>query len=361
MILEMSPPKLSRAAAKARLREAVEKNCSERLHKVLEDACKHGLVDSYAPFLRMLLNHDGQPYSLDDHFVFEPIYATLVADSLVLKTGRQLGKTSCLGSRGLLLCASQPYFSVLYVTPLFEQARRFSTQVVRKFIEESVFRDALSGPDTENSVLLRSFRNKAKYTFSFAGISADRVRGQSNNLVQVDEIQDMNKDHLPVIGETMSASRFGPGLLMQCGTPKSLDNTLQYVWDESSQAEWAIPCFACGKTNYPAMHLDLYKMIGPLRGDIGRGRPATVCAKCGRPVDARYGRWVHRYPARRFNKPGYHVPQAIMPLHAEDPKRWSKLLGKQAGAGELHGRQVPQRGAGGGLRPGDQARQRDRA
>jgi hypothetical protein len=40
---------------------------------------------------------------------------------------------------------------------------------------------------------------------------------------------------------------------------------------------------------------------------------------------------VHRYEERRWECPGYHIPQIIMPIHHEDPERWKELLGKREG------------------------------
>ncbi len=245
-------------------------------------------------------------------------------------------------SRGLLLSVIIPYFTTLYVAPLYEQIRRFSTQYVRKFLDESPLKGFWMGSSTENSVLQRSFKNFSKMFFSFATLNADRIRGISSNACCFDEVQDLDPNHLPIIRETMSHSPFGAGISIYTGTPKTLDNALEYEWQRSSQAEWAIPCSACKYISIPSLDQDLLKMIGPYHDNIGpliatddhpnAGVPATVCAACGHWIDARTGRWVHRYPERRWEYPGLHVPQIIMPIHSEDPKRWRKLVAKQNGA-----------------------------
>lgn len=81
------------------------------------------------------------------------------------------------------------------------------------------------------------------------------------------------------------------------------------------------------------MDCDLEKMIGPLRDDISEDQPGTVCAKCCKPISPRFGHWVHRYPDRRWDFAGYHVPQLIMPLHYSSYKKWDELLAKQRGWG----------------------------
>ena len=293
-----------------------------------------GNVDTLVHLLPMIFNHKGKPYQLGDHFPFEPVFTRVLPQNLMIKSGRQCSKSTSLASRGLLISAANPHFSSLYVTPLYEQIRRFSTQYIGKFIDESPLKRSWIGTNTENSVLQRTFKNQSRMFFSFAGLSADRIRGISTDMVSFDEVQDFDPNLLPVIKETMSHSKWR--LTMHTGTPKTLDNALEYEWQRSSQAEWAIPC-SCGKINYPCLELDLIKMIGPVHDDIGEvadgKKPGVICAKCGQAVNPRIGRWHHRKPELRWDYPGYHIPQLLMPIHYGNKKRWAELVAKMNGAG----------------------------
>jgi hypothetical protein len=142
----------------------------------------------------------------------------------------------------------------------------------------------------------------------------------------------MDSDHLPIIRETMAVSDWKLQRFM--GTPKTLDNTIEGLWRDSSMAEWFVPCWACGKMNIPSLEFDLERMLGPLRDDITPDNPATICAnpRCGLPINPRYGRWVHRYENRRWEFSGYHVPQVLLPMHYGNRRAWGELLGKQRGA-----------------------------
>jgi hypothetical protein len=40
---------------------------------------------------------------------------------------------------------------------------------------------------------------------------------------------------------------------------------------------------------------------------------------------------VHRYPDRKWDFAGYHVPQIIMPIHYENAEKWATLVGKRDG------------------------------
>ena len=290
-----------------------------------------GAVRTLEPLLPLCLSLQGKPYDLSDHFPFSPVFKTSMPSTLVLKTGRQVSKSTSLASHGVMLSNCIPYLRTLYVTPLYEQIRRFSNNYVRPFIDRSPIKPLWSGTNTENSVLQRSFKNLSVMLFSFALMDADRVRGISADRVCLDELQDMDPDHIPIIRETMSHSDYA--IMSLAGTPKSLDNPLEGVWRRSSQAEWFIPCFSCGKWNIPSMEFHIDAMIGPAHDDISESCPGTVCYNCRRPIFPRHGHWVHRYPQRRWKTAGYHVPQLIMPLHYARPNKWSELLAKRQGWG----------------------------
>jgi len=152
--------------------------------------------------------------------------------------------------------------------------------------------------------------------------------------VAVHNCQEMNYDFLSIIHETLSGSPFG--LKQYAGTPKSLENTIEKLWTDSSQAEFAIKCHhgGCNYWNVPALSHDLVKMIGPWHSGISEQCPGIVCAKCRKPIDPRRnGRWIHAQPNVRWSFAGYHIPQIIMPMHYATPKKWDMLVGKMQGRG----------------------------
>jgi hypothetical protein len=239
-----------------------------------------------------------------------------------------LGKTTNNAADGLMLVNAIPDFKILYVCPLYEQIRRFSNNNVKPFIENSPIRSTWVGTGTEGSVLQRTFANRSSMLFTFAYLDAERVRGASADLVAIDEIQNMDPAHIPIIGEALSHSEYE--LLRATGTPKSYDNTCHRLWLRTSQAEWFIPCRrgGCGHWNISTVDFDLLQMIGPMTPHISDKYPAIVCSKCRSPINARHGHWVHRYPTRRFTSAGYHIPQIILPLHNEYANKWHHVLRK---------------------------------
>jgi len=309
---------------------------SERVARFVKIAEGGGMKD-LVNALPLLLNLKGQPYTLDDHFPFEDMFRFRMASGILFKTGRQVAKSTDMASHGIVTAVSIPDFTTLYVMPLYEQVRRFSTMFVAPFIDQSPVRALWQNTDTVNSVLHRSFTNRSKMLFSYAFLNADRIRGISADKVAIDEVQDMQRDHLPIIRETMSASKWA--LRQFTGTPKTLDNTIQKLWEESSQAEWFVPCFHCTTGGYHTWNIPTIDYHGEAmtRGkwtpDLSEKTPATVCHKCGGRISPRFGRWIHRYRERVRDFPGYHIPQIIMPLHYADPSKWSELLQKQQGKG----------------------------
>ncbi len=286
---------------------------------------------SMRPLLPLLLQLKGQPYDLEDYFPFEPLFRTHMPRQLLLKTGRQVAKSTSLAARGVVFSNARPYTSTLYVTPLFEMIRRFSHNYVRQFIETSPARRLFSSAKTMNSVLQRTFKNGSAMYFSYAFLDAERTRGIPADENDIDEVQDMNYDFLQIIHETLSGSPLG--LRRYAGTPKSLDNSIEKLWQDSSQAEWMIHCQqpGCNYWNVPSLSHDLYDMIGPWHRGISNECPGVICAECGKPLNPRIGRWVHAHRERRDTFPGYHVPQIIMPLHYANHEKWDILVGKQGG------------------------------
>jgi hypothetical protein len=292
------------------------------------------------PILPLLLAIKGKPYKLQNHFPFAPFFRTRLPTKIILMTGRQVSKSTSLAAQGLIFSAGIPHFSTLFITPLFEQIRRFSQNYVAKFLDTSPVGQLFCDTSTVSSVLQRSFRNHSQMIFSFAYLDAERTRGISADKNVIDEIQDMDIALLPIIHETISAS-VDWGLIQYAGTPKTLDNTIEILWQDSSMAEWVIKCPhpGCHHWNIPSLEYDLIDMIGPPHEDISEARPGVCCAKCGKPISPRpvhqggTGRWIHRRPELRWDFAGYHVPQIVMPMHYAIPEKWQKVIDKRDGKG----------------------------
>jgi hypothetical protein len=265
---------------------------------------KEGYLTSMAPMLPMLLKLKGKPYSLHNHFTMIPAFDLRIPKNFILKAARQVSKSTVLAALKCLRSASIPFFSSLYISPRFEQTRRFSNNYVKPFLVDSYIGRTLIDKSKEQSVMQRNFTNGSMQHFSFAFLDAERVRGISAEEVSYDEVQDIDASFIPIIDEVMSASDYAARLF--AGTPKTMDNTLQLLWEDSSMAEWVTKCPACNHQNIASVDHDLLNMIQ---------RPGPSCSKCGGLINPATGTYVHRFPDKSAEFPGLHIPQPVMPMH----------------------------------------------
>lgn len=300
---------------------------------ILTTILRNAGSSSLAPILPAVFNVKGTPMTLERHFPFEPFFDTQMPSKMLAMAGRQIGKTQSLAARQILQAVSQPHYSLLTVAPLFEMTRRFSTNYVQTLLDESPVNALWVNRKTTKTVLQKSFKNKSNLFYTFAFLNCDRVRGLSVSGINYEEVQDLDKDHLPTIVETMSGSIYDP-FEMFGGTPKTRDNTIQSLYDDSSQAEFAIQCKTggCNYWNFPSLKYDLEAMTGPMRDDISPSNPAIICRMCRKPINPKlHGRWVHAYSHLKSEFVGLHMPQHIFPQHYGNPSRWKTLLDKRDG------------------------------
>jgi hypothetical protein len=294
--------------------------------KKLRETCPEVPLSGALPLIFRL---KGKPYSIaEGHFPFEHEYATVnIPRRQIDKAGRQVSKSTNKAAGGIIRAASHNYFSLLTVTPLFEQVRKFSNNYVKPFLKESTVRDQLMARGSDQQVLQRTLSNGSTLFYNYATNSADRVRGTPADEMDCDELQDFDMTVLPVIQSCLDASPFK--LERYSGTPKTFDNTLEVYWSQSSQGIWHIPCMhmGCGHVNVCCVDGgDLLKMIGDNSRRKDNSVRTLICAKCGGSLDSRMGYYVHTYPERRLTFAGYHMPQVIFPMHYDSPLAWDKIL-----------------------------------
>jgi hypothetical protein len=156
--------------------------------EALSTLYRYGELTSLVPMLPLLLAIKGKPMTLEKYFVMEPVYSLVVPRKTVYKTARQVSKSTGLAASRLLQSAFRPHFSSLYVTPLYSQATRFSTLVLRPMLKGSPIRKILlEGSNVVNSVLQIALSNGATQHFGFAFNDCERLRGIAADSVDLDE------------------------------------------------------------------------------------------------------------------------------------------------------------------------------
>jgi hypothetical protein len=299
--------------------EPVETMTQETREAVLATAAERmKTTDNFSPFLPVMFRVNSRtPYSLADYAPMRALYGNGLSRKMLMVAGRQVSKSTVLAYRNVTRSSMLDNFRTLFVTPLFEQVRRFSANYVKPAIELSFIRERIVDPGCDSQVLQKSLSNGATMTFTYAFRDCDRARGIPCDVVTFDEVQDIDINHIPIIRECTSQSRYK--LEEYAGTPKTMDNTIAKLWRDSSQGEWVIRCSSCGHMNVPSIEEDLLNMILA---------PGLSCGKCHELVDARNGFWEHKFPDRIHSFFGVHIPQPIMPMHFAEQRDWDILYEK---------------------------------
>ena len=302
---------------------------SQELSQLLQDPGLRSFINlRRSDLLPHIFQINGKPYSLDGFPQFKALYDSDYDSEVIYKCGRQVAKSTNLSRYEVLNCIMIPHFQVLYVAPLQAQTNRYSAMYLRDAIQNSKSVRKFQARDMDQdagpvirSVSHQSFSNGAGIQLTYAKTSADRARGIFCDEIDCDEIQDHLIDNIGVIMQSLTQSDWG--LRRYTGTAKTQDNTIQYLWEQSSQGEWCIPC-DCVKGeagrfwNIPDETMAM-QMIGP-RGPI--------CTNCGKLLNVRTGIWVHKMPERVGTFTGYHIPQIVLPAIVENPRKWSELIRK---------------------------------
>lgn len=269
-----------------------------------------------------------QKYSLESRPYFYDPY-NLGARNILLKTGRQVGKSTWLEKRILSFCALTPFFRAMYVSPTNTQTTQFSNDRIRTGINYSELLKAMEDRDYVSRIHHKSFRNGAEILLKYAFYNADRIRGNTVDLVAVDEVQDMIWELLPVIEECLFTSEYK--FKIYSGTPKSTSNTIELIWQSSTQCEWVVPCDHCGSARAKGGAGRTWNILG----ESNIGRKGVICAKCKQPIYPRcaeaHWRMMNPNPVGISGEPieipffGFHISQLMHPL-GEDG--WIELLDK---------------------------------
>lgn len=255
-----------------------------------------------------------RPFDFSQRRYLRAIYDTPNKRTL-LKCGRQVEKSTLLGNKLLSYSCIVTALNSLYVSPTNQQTKVFSQDRLKEPIETSEYLKAWTTTKLSDNVFLKKFINRSQITMRYAFMNADRVRGIPADVICLDEIQDLLTDNIPVIEECASHSHLK--IFMYSGTPKSLDNTIEFYWTAmSTQNEWAVPCRRHTMVTPGGTMLRIHWNI--LTEDH-LGEDSLICDKCKEPINAsdNESQWVSLNPeiVKQIPKPfeGYRIPQLMVP------------------------------------------------
>lgn len=234
------------------------------------------------------------------------------ARRLLLMCGRQVEKSTLIGNIGLCYSCMVPGHRTLFVSPSGRQTDTFSKDRVKEPLETSDVLKKFTTKMLSQNILEKQFVNRSKYTLRYAFLNADRCRGIPAWQLQIDEIQDILSDNIPVIEQCLSHAPEMWKRYIYSGTPKSLDNTIEDYWSKrSTMNEWVVPCEACNNWN--------------ILGEENIGKKGLICDKCGKRIYITNPKcqWAAQ---RQMDPPtiefeGFRIPQLMVPWRS-----WNEIL-----------------------------------
>ena len=293
MLMEQASSKISKEEA------------HEQTSKVYNDQLNNVIPSTFAESTYLL---DGRPFRLKKRDYLEMIYNAKVDDGLLM-CGRQVEKSttfSVLMANNTLLV---PFFRGLYFAPLNEQVKMFSEDRLGRlftYSQEDVIKNTFMTSADKQNVFNKSFSNGALLYLRHCYGLGDNIRGLSVNGAFGDEIQDIDIDALPVIRETQAhALDLGPCFRMTwySGTPKTYSNTIQQLWESSTQCEWVVRCPHCSADQIMGA-----KNITPTQ---------YLCRKCRMEIThqdvAKRGRWIKLNDNDSAFTWGFRITQMMSP------------------------------------------------
>lgn len=195
----------------------------------------------------------------------------------------------------LSFAAMISHTNILCVNPTDLNLQHFSRERLDPFMRSSRFYNTCVSQSDEQAIMTKTLANGSKIFLRSAYRHADRSRGISADILVIDEIQDVKKDNIQVVNETLSHSSLAKRIYS--GTPKTYDNPLEAEWLRSKQYEYVIKCLGCKK--YNALDERNIGTIGP------------VCSKCGKLIDRGSGIWVSMSPSGESE--GFRFPAISAP------------------------------------------------
>lgn len=134
------------------------------------------------------------------------------------------------------------------------------------------------------------------------GLFLHNCRGIPAYLLAIDEFQDILSDNIPIIEQCLFASPEELRRYIYSGTPKSLDNNMEFLRSQkSTQGEWVVPC-----DHHIPRHWNIL-------GEKNLGKHGLICEKCRKPLDSAHpdAQWAKMVKHADFES--YRIPQLIAP------------------------------------------------
>lgn len=284
-------------------------------------------VDAATYFEKTIELDDGNNINWQNYKIYPPLLNASLLRSFVLRTSRQVGKSTFLGLY-MGKNAHVPMMRQQYIVPSQKQCESFSKlkfgkmltfnkQLKHMLLDSRSPIAAASGIKSVNilnDVYIKVFVTGSSIKFGYASDQAgvDRVRGDSGDIQLKDEAQDMDLEAIdPILLPMLKSSHYGVEGLT--GTPLDPDDNLCTRFDKTTQHTMMVKCPGC-KRYSPLISIKQIKKEG-----VG-------CIFCDTLMDIRTGVMVPMNPSS--NKLGMHFNQLMMPGVVYHPVKYQDLYEK---------------------------------
>jgi len=273
--------------------------------EIKKDESGHEFFDGRkSDIAQAIIYHLGKPLRLDNHAFMLPVYNNNDR-RVVMKCSRQVSKSTTIAILQVTESIIHPQWRSLYVSPSALQTRQYSNEKLRPTLMDSPWIvKSLIDKTVIDQVFEKTLSNGSYMFLRYAFLTPARARGIPASRVFFDEAQDLLKDNIKVISQSLSASLLSAGVAgseLIAGTPLTFSNTLEEYWRWSTQNEWLVPC---------DRHSPRYWNLLDARNI---GKKGLICSKpeCGMPINPAAGQWVTMAPGEFYQ--GYHVTQLMVP------------------------------------------------
>lgn len=299
------------------------------------------------------------------------IYRTIAAQvesksarPIVLLKSRQVGATVMSGALSLHMASSglygtevgKPPIRVMHAFPDLKRCGTYAKDILGPMISGSIDQYVAKRSlktkhknDIEDTQAQKNFLGHNKLRIDSVGKTADRIRGSTQDVLFLDEVQDMTQTAIENSLKILLRSPYGAetkGVQVFFGTPKHAGSYFWTLWEQSDQRFFHLRCVHC--QNY----FQLYNLENDDWSRIWVNNFIVNCPHCTRAQDKRQaadlGKWIASKPEAKFI--GYHFNMMLVPVHSKEqvlelwpkhnvfasPRAWeNETLGKFYSAGSV--------------------------
>ena len=259
------------------------------------------------------------------------------AKPMVILKGRQIGATILAAVLSLYFTASglygtgpdKPPMRVLHAFPTLGIMAKYAKDKLNPMMQGSqggfiakraLKKDKNLGKEAnDDTITEKTFQGFSKLRIDSIGKDADRLRGLSQDVLLLDEVQDMTKAAIENAIRILTTAQYGPpqqGIQLYFGTPKNAGSYFWQIWEASDQRFFQPRCLKCDEYFFfYTIGSDEWKKIWVKEYDI-------KCPVCEHIQDKREaierGRWQATKDSSECKYVGYHINILLSPLFKKE-------------------------------------------